>query len=40
MGDPVLGDIRYQHLKSFFTLQASDDSLQVAQIIDRVFSNP
>jgi len=40
MGDPVQGDIRYQHLSVDFTLTTQDSSLQVAQIIDRVFDNP
>jgi hypothetical protein len=40
MSDPTLGDTRYQYLQASFNLTAQNDSLQIAQIIDRVYSNP
>jgi hypothetical protein len=40
MSDPVLSPARYQYLSTNFTLEKKTQSLQVAQIIDRVYSNP
>lgn len=40
MSDPVLSPARYQYLSVPFTLENKTQSLQVAQIIDRVYNNP
>jgi len=40
LSDPILSPARYQYLSVNFTLENSTQSLQVSQIIDRVYSNP
>jgi hypothetical protein len=40
MSDPVLSPARYQYLSVPFPLENKTQSLQVAQVIDRVYSNP
>lgn len=40
MSDPVSSPARYQYLSVPFTLENGTQSLQVSQIIDRVYNNP